>query len=109
MMFVLAVLAMVCTVVVTLTAVVFCMGMGANAKPAAIRALKLWMAGLSLLGAAGVTAGIFLMCDGEPGRAAVAAFTPVVIIAVLFVVAMFRSGLKNGQSSGSGRPSAGGA
>ena len=92
MMFVLAGLALVCTVVVTLTAVVFCMGMGANAKPADIRTLKIWMAGLSLLGAAGVAAGIFLMCDGQPGRAAVAAFAPVVIIAVLFFAAIVRSG-----------------
>ena len=91
MMFVIAGLAIVCTVVVTLTAVVFCMGMGANANPAEIRRLKLWMAGLSVLGAAGVTVGIFLMCDGQPGRATVAAFAPVIIIIVLFVVAIVRS------------------
>lgn len=58
-------LAIVCTVLATLTALVFCMAGGANSTPAQIRALKFWMAGLSLLGVAGVVVGIFLMRAGQ--------------------------------------------
>jgi hypothetical protein len=80
--------AMVVTVFVTLCAVVFCMAGGANSTPAQIRALKLWMAGLTLLGAAGVTAGIMLMRAGQPGWAAGAAILPSVIMIVILIVAM---------------------
>lgn len=83
-----ALVAMICTVLVTLTAVVFCMGMGANASPTEIRALKLWMAGLSLLGAMGIAMGIFLMRAGLHGWAAGASFLPTVIVGVIFIVAM---------------------
>lgn len=92
MMFVFAILAMVATVVATLMAVTFCMGMGANAKPGEIRMLKRWMAGLSLTGAAGIAAGIVLMSDGRPGWGALAAFAPVIVFAIVFVVALARSG-----------------
>lgn len=64
-----AIVAMLATALATLTAVVFCLGMGANAKPPEIRALKLWMAGLTLLGVAGITVGIFLLRAGQPGWA----------------------------------------
>lgn len=83
-----AIAAMIGTVIVTLTAVVFCMGMGANATPAGIRTLKLWAAGFSLLGIAGVAAGIFLMCAGQHGWAAGAALTPAVIMVIIFIVSL---------------------
>ena len=83
-----AVVAMICTVLATLTAVVFCMGMGANATPAAIRALKLWMAGLSLLGVGGIVVGIFLMRAGQHGRATGAAILPAVVMLITFIVAL---------------------
>lgn len=86
----LAVVAMVCTVCATLTAVVFCLGMGANASPAEIRSLKLWMVGLSLLGLVGVVAGILLLRAGEHGWAAGAAVAPTVVIGVIFLVAMLK-------------------
>ena len=83
-----AILAMICTVVTTLTAVVFVMSMGANATPEQIRALKLWMAGLSLLGCSGIVVGNFLMRAGEHGWAAGAAILPAVIMMLIFIVAM---------------------
>jgi len=83
-----AIVAMICTVLTTLTAVVFVMSMGANATSEQIHALKLWMAGLSLVGFGGVVVGIFLMRAGEHGWAAGAAILPVVIMLLIFIVAM---------------------
>ncbi len=80
--------AIVVTVFVTLCAVVFCMAGGANSTPEQIRALKLWMAGLTLLGASGVTAGIFLLRAGQHGWAAGAALLPAVIMVLLLIVAL---------------------
>jgi uncharacterized membrane protein YozB (DUF420 family) len=80
--------AIVVTVLVTLCAVVFCMAGGANATPAQIRALKLWMAGLSLLGVAGIVAGIFLMRAGQHNWAAGAAILPAVIMVLILIVAL---------------------
>lgn len=85
---VLPIAAMIVTAFVTLCAVVFCMAGGANSTPAQIRALKLWMAGLTLLGAAGITAGILLMRAGQPGWAAGAAILPSIIMVVILIVAM---------------------
>ncbi|MGC3956687.1 MAG: hypothetical protein QM813_01600 [Verrucomicrobiota bacterium] len=83
-------LAMICTVLATLTALVFCMAMGANSTPAQIRALKLWMAALSLLGVAGVVVGVILMRTGQPGWAAVAAFAPTMIFAIILGIALLK-------------------
>lgn len=83
-----AIVAMIGTVLVTLTAVFFCLGMGANASPAAIRGLKIWMAGLTLLGVGGVVAGIVLLRAGQHGWAAVAAILPSVIMVLIFIVAL---------------------
>ena len=88
MMKVLSVLAMLGTVLTTLTMLVFCLGMGANASPAGIRTLKLWMSGLSLLGLAGVVAGIVLIRAGQLRWAAGAAILPAVIMAMIFLVAL---------------------
>ncbi len=84
------IVAMLGTVLATLTAVVFCLGMGANAKPPEIRALKLWMAGLTLPGVAGITVGIFLLRAGQPGWAAGVSFAPAVIMGVIFLVALIK-------------------
>ena len=83
-----AIVAMIATVLATLTAVVFCMAGGANSTPEQIRALKLWMAGLTLLGVAGITAGIFLMRAGQHGWAAGAAILPAVIMVLILIVAL---------------------
>lgn len=83
-----AIAAMLCTVLATLTAIFFCMGMGANASPVEIRNLKLGMAGFSLLGVAGIVAGVFLMRAGQHGWAAGAAFAPAVIMLLIFIVAL---------------------
>ncbi len=56
-----ALLATLCTAMVSLTAIVFCMAMGANASPADIRALRFWMIGLSLLGVTGIADYDFLL------------------------------------------------
>ena len=82
--------AMLCTAVTTLTALVFCMAMGANASAAEIGRLKLWMAALALVGAGGVVLAIFLIRAGHPGWAAGAAFAPTVIFAVLLLVALIK-------------------
>lgn len=86
----LPILAMVCTVLSTLSAVVFCLAGGANSTPEQIRALKLWMAGFSLLGVAGVVVGIMLMRTGQPGWASVAAFAPTVIFGIILVIALIK-------------------
>lgn len=86
----LPIIAMICTVLATLTAVVFCMAAGANSSPAQIRALKLWMAGLSLLGTAGVVVSIILIRAGQPGWASVAAFAPTVIFAIILAIALLK-------------------
>ena len=83
---VLPIVAMLITVVSTLTAVVCCMAMGANASPAQIRFLKLWMGGLSLLGLAGIVVGIVFLRGGQHGWAAIAAATPTVVIGIITLV-----------------------
>lgn len=82
--------AMICTVLATLTALVFCMAMGANASPAQIRALKFWMAALSLLGVVGVVVGIILMRADKPGWASFAAFAPTPIFAIILGIALIK-------------------
>lgn len=84
----LPILAMVCTVLATMMAVVFCLAGGANATPEQIRALQLWMAGISLLGAVGVVVGILLIRAGRPGWASLAAFAPTVIFGIILFIAL---------------------
>lgn len=84
------VVAMICTILATLTAVVFCLGMGANSTPGQIRMLKLWMGGFTLLGSAGVGAGILLLRAGQHGWAAGASLAPTLVIGVVFLVAMLK-------------------
>jgi uncharacterized membrane protein YozB (DUF420 family) len=86
----LPIIAMICTVLATLMALVFCMAGGANSTPAQIRALKLWMAGLSLLGVAGLVVGIILIRAGQSNWAAVAAIAPTVIFAIILGVALLK-------------------
>lgn len=90
MKLILPILAMVCTVLATLTALVFCMAAGANAKPPEIRALKLWMVFISLLGVAGVAVGICLIRAGQPGWASLAAFAPTVIFGMILAMALLK-------------------
>jgi uncharacterized membrane protein YozB (DUF420 family) len=87
----LPILAMVCTVLATLTAIVFCLAGGANSTTAQIRALKIWMVVISLLGTAGVAAGICLIRAGQPGWASLAAFAPTVIFAIILIIALLKS------------------
>lgn len=86
----LPILAMIGTALATLTALVFCMAMGANSTLAQIRALKLWMGGLSLLGVAGVVAGIILIRAGQPNWAAVAALAPTIIFAIILGISLIK-------------------
>lgn len=81
--------AMLCTACSTLMAVVFCMSMGANATPAQIRTIKLWMLGLSLLGIIGIAISIHLIRTGQHGVAA-AAIAPTVIFGLVLVVATLK-------------------
>lgn len=83
-------LAIIGTVLATVTALVFCMAMGANSTPTQLRALKLWMAGLSLLGVAGVVGGIFLMRAGQLDWAALTAFAPTAIFGIILLVALLK-------------------
>jgi hypothetical protein len=86
----LAILAMLCTALVTLSAVVLCAAGGANSTPEQIRALKLWMLGLTLLGLAGIVAGIVLLRAGQPGWAAGVSFTPAVVMVSILVIALLK-------------------
>lgn len=87
---ILPILAMIGTGLSTLTAVVFCLGMGANAKPPEIRALKVWMLALTLLGGAGVTLGVILLRADQPTWAAIASITPTVIFGIILSVALLK-------------------
>ena len=86
----LPILAMICTVVATLVMLVFCMAMGANAKPEEIQALKGWMIGLSLLGLAGIAVGILLMRSAQPGLAAGVSLLPAIVMGILFLVSILK-------------------
>lgn len=86
----LPIVGMIVTVLSTLTAVVFCIAMGANATAAQIHALKLWMVGLSLLGLAGAVVSIVLLRAGQYGWGAGAAFAPAAIIALIFLVSVLK-------------------
>lgn len=90
MKFILPIAAMIATALSTMVAVVFTMGMGANASPAEVRSLKLWMLCLSLLGAVGILAGIFLLRSGQHNMAAAAAFAPTVIMGIILLVALVK-------------------
>lgn len=83
---ILPIIGMVITALVTLTALVFCMGMGANSTPAQIRTLKLSMAGLTLFGLAGIATSIVLLRAEKYGWSAGAAFTPAAVLFIVFVV-----------------------
>lgn len=87
---ILPIIGMVITVLATLTAVVGCMLMGANATPAQILALKLWMGGLSLLGVAAVVTSIVLLRSGQANWATGAAFFPTVVILIILLVAIIK-------------------
>ncbi len=86
----LPIFAMICTALATLTALVFCMAGGANSTPAQIRALKLWMIVISLLGVAGVTISIILIRAGQPGWAAVVAIAPTIIFGIILGIALLK-------------------
>ena len=90
MLIALAIVAMLCTAFATLSAIVFCLAGGANSTPEQIRALKLWMLGLTLLGLTGITVGIFLLRAGQPGWAAGVSFAPAVIMATILAVALLK-------------------
>lgn len=82
--------AMIFTAISTLVALTFCMGMGANASPAQIRMLKLWMLCLSLLGLAGIVIGIVLLRSGRHEHAAAVAFAPTVIMGIILFIALVK-------------------
>lgn len=90
MKYLLPMLAMACTAVATVTALVFCMAMGANSTPEQFRTLKLWMAGLSGLGLAGVGVGFMLIRSGQMGWASIAALAPTVIYGVLLGLSLLK-------------------
>lgn len=91
MKFLLPIAAMICTVISTLTAVVFCLGMGANSTPAQIRMLKLWMLALSLIGIIGILAGVYIMrSGGQNTTAATVAFLPTVIFVLILIIALVK-------------------
>ena len=86
----LPVLAMIFTALATLVMIVFNLAGAANANAEQIRSQKLWAGGLSLLAIIGIVVGIILMRAGRSGGAAGAAFLPAVIIAIVFMVAIFK-------------------
>lgn len=81
--------AILCTAAISLTMLVFCSAMGANASPAAIAALKMWMIGLSVLSLAGIVAALVLM-RSEPNLAAGIAILPSLIIGLIFVISLLK-------------------
>lgn len=88
MKMILLVAAIISSILATLVALTFCMGMGANSSPAEIRMLKLWMAIFSLVGVAGVVAGVLLMRSGQANYAAGAAVAPTVFVIVVAIIAL---------------------
>ena len=90
MLVVLALIAMFCTAATTLGAVVFCLAMGANAKPPEIRALKFWVLGLTLLGLVGISIGIYLLRVNQPGWGAGVSVSPTFVIGVITLVVLLK-------------------
>jgi len=90
MKLILPIFAMICTALATVTALVFCMAMGANSTPAQIRVLNLWIGGLALLGVAGIVVGILLLRAGLPGWAAGVSFAPVIVMCLIFGVTLLK-------------------
>lgn len=86
MKYILPLAAMLLNVLSTITAVVFCLYMCANATPDQIRVVKYWMAGLSLLGLIGLVGGIFLLRADLLVWSTVVAFLPTVIYCVILIV-----------------------
>lgn len=84
------ILGMALSAVATAVALVMCMAMGANSSAAQLRALKLWMGGLSLLGVAGIIGAIVLLRFGQAGWATGVAFLPTIAIMVIFLVAALK-------------------
>lgn len=89
MKLILPILAILCTILITLAMLGMCMGMGANASPAQIRRLKIWMSCLSLLSLVGIVASCILM-SRQPNIAAGVAILPSVIMFVIFVIALLK-------------------
>ncbi|MBL9127545.1 MAG: hypothetical protein JNL97_07860 [Verrucomicrobiales bacterium] len=83
-------LALAGTGLTTVTAVVFCLGMGANATEAQLRSIEAWAWGLSLMGAAGMAGGITLLRLGRPGWAVGIAVAPCFVFLSILVVALSR-------------------
>ncbi len=86
----LPIFAMIGTVVATLTMLVFCMAMGANAKPEEIQSLKQWMLGLSLLAVVGIAVGIALMRNAQPGWAAAVSILPAILMGIVLLIALLK-------------------
>lgn len=90
MRLILPILAIAGTVLATLTAVVFCLSMSANASPDQLRSIKFWTLAVTLLGLAGVVAGIVLMRQGQANLAALAAFAPTGILIILTSISLLK-------------------
>jgi len=86
----LPIFAILCSVISTVVALVFCMAMGANSTPAQIRTIKFWMCGFALLAFAGIVFGIVLMRFGQTGWATGIAFLPTVVIALVFMISVLK-------------------
>lgn len=90
MKMILLVAAIISTVIATLAALTLCMAAGANASAADIRMLKLWMGIFSVVGIAGIVAGIVMMRSGQANYAAGVAFAPTVFVILVAIVAYIK-------------------
>lgn len=82
--------AMLCTAFATLLMLVMCLAGGANASESEIRMIKLIMLGFSLLSAAGIVAGIFLLRSGHQGWALGSSIAPTLVMTAFLMVGLLR-------------------
>ncbi len=75
---------MLCTAFITLMMLVFTLAGMANASAEQLRSMKLWAAVLALLALACIVGSIVLMRYDRFGLAALVAFIPVMVMAIIF-------------------------
>ncbi len=85
-----AIVAMLCTAVTALTAVIFCAAAGANSDAESIRRLKLWMLACGLGSLVFIGIAIWLLTRHRPGPSAIVAIIPTVLMGATFLVKLLR-------------------
>jgi xanthine/uracil permease len=85
-----ATFAMFCTVGTTFMMIIFSLAGAANSSPAQLRTQELWTVGLTLFAVLCVIVAIVLLRKKHPGRAALLAILPTVVMGFLLCIALLK-------------------